>query len=521
MRATKHSKGGTPQVLLGRPIFQTAGFKLDYITNAFSFKVGNVEEIHHPKKPPALSKNFAHQVQLSKEDKDGGRQGDEAKERLKKGKGLRHSPPHVKKKKKDPMKKKVKIRKQGEESSREEREEEKEKRKLELKCKSVEDLIGKLYTFKKVLHHNDAMNHHLVKDQSKYVSKKGEHINGCVCTKLSPTKKNKKKEKNKEKEQNRELARPHDLKMPNFLSLEPPRVCAPLMVRPHASRARVMAPALKPNVISLSLSHFHSHFLSSSPNLSTPNLSYSHTNTQTSILVCDPRLPPIAKMDRKRKSIVAKGKGKLAMPPTWKSPRLAGLPPFLPPISPKSVLGPNKLLVLAIAAARVETRPKAQANIQAPVVEPPKDAKGKKTARIFVKPLRKRFSQRIIARGGPSWPKPKKVEVIDLISDEAEEAQEKEVAVEQPPLVANQEVLEDEDEDPNYEEEEDPEESVEPEETPSSWSLLSSFPATRELRPGEYGDPHKWNYDEDLEAQDLDSAEEEEEDRSTSSTSKD
>ncbi|MED6111756.1 hypothetical protein PIB30_055200 [Stylosanthes scabra] len=196
-------------------------------------------------------------------------------------------------------------------------------------------------------------------------------------------------------------------------------------------------------------------------------------------------------MDRKRKSVVVKGKGKLAMPPTRKSPRLAGLPPSLPPISPKSVLGPNKLLVLAIAATKVETRPKAQENIQAPVVKPPTDIEEKKTARISVKPLRKRFSQRLIAHGGPSRPKPKKIEVINLSSDEEEEAQEKEAAMEQPPLVANQEEPEDEEEDPNYEEEEeDPEESVEPEKAPSSWSLLSPFPATPELAPGEYDDPH-------------------------------
>ncbi|MED6107822.1 hypothetical protein PIB30_017904 [Stylosanthes scabra] len=108
--------------------------------------------------------------------------------------------------------------------------------------------------------------------------------------------------------------------------------------------------------------------------------------------------------------------------------------------------------------------------------------------------------------------------------------------MEQPPLVANQEEPEDEEEDPNYEEEEeeDPEESVEHEEAPSSWSLLSPFPATPELAPGEYDDPHYWNYDGDLDqwgtnvaggepaaAQDWDSAEEEEEDRSTSSTSTD
>ncbi|MED6106957.1 hypothetical protein PIB30_009563 [Stylosanthes scabra] len=201
-------------------------------------------------------------------------------------------------------------------------------------------------------------------------------------------------------------------------------------------------------------------------------------------------------MDRKRKSLVAKGKGKLAMPPTQKSPRLAGLPPSLPPVSPKFMLRPNKLLVLAIAAANVETHHKAQESVQAPVVEPLKDTKGKKDARISVKPLRNRFSQRIIARGGPSRPKPKKVEVIDLVSGEKEEAQAKEAALEQPPLVANQ----DEEEDPNYEEEEeeDPDESVVPEEAPSSWSLLSPFPATPELAPGEYDDPHYWNFDGDL-----------------------
>ncbi|MED6146533.1 hypothetical protein PIB30_035327 [Stylosanthes scabra] len=188
-------------------------------------------------------------------------------------------------------------------------------------------------------------------------------------------------------------------------------------------------------------------------------------------------------MDRKRKSLVAKGKGKLAMPPTRKSPRLAGLRPSSPPFSPKSVL--------AIAAAKVETYPKAQESVQAPVVEP----------------------------------KPKKVEVIDLVSDEEEEAQEKEAAMEQPPL-----------EDLNYEEkeEEDPEESVEPEEAPSSWSLLSPFPATPDLAPREYDDPHYWNYDGDLDqwgtnvaggesaaAQDWDSTVEEKEDHSTSSTSTD
>ncbi|MED6133763.1 hypothetical protein PIB30_031204 [Stylosanthes scabra] len=140
----------------------------DVVVKIGSLTVGNVEKVYYPKKPPAVNKKFAHQVQLSKEDKDERKQSEEAKTRLKRNKGLGSSPPHVKKKKKEPTKKKVKIRKQGEDNSKEEKEEEKEKRKLELECKSVEDLIGKLYAFKKVLHHNDAMNHHLVKDQCKW-----------------------------------------------------------------------------------------------------------------------------------------------------------------------------------------------------------------------------------------------------------------------------------------------------------------------------------------------------------------
>ncbi|MED6172244.1 hypothetical protein PIB30_048230 [Stylosanthes scabra] len=122
IRTTRHSKGGTPQVLLGKPTLKTARFKLDYITDTFSFKDGKVEEVYHPKRPPTLNKKFAHQVQLSSKDKGEGKKNEEAKEKLKRRKGLRHYPPHMKKKKKDPMKK------------------------------------------KKVLHHNDAMNHHLVKD---------------------------------------------------------------------------------------------------------------------------------------------------------------------------------------------------------------------------------------------------------------------------------------------------------------------------------------------------------------------
>ncbi|MED6195580.1 hypothetical protein PIB30_039184 [Stylosanthes scabra] len=166
------------------------------------------------------------------------------------------------------------------------------------------------------------------------------------------------------------------------------------MARPHASRARAMA-----------LAHPRGELGHIRPNLhkcvarSRPPLGARARPCVCTMAVLRPR--PSTWMDRKRKSEAAKGKGKLAMPPTRKSPRLAGLPNFVPPTSPKSVLGPNKLLVLAITADAVEIHPKARGTIQAPVEKPPTDIKGKKTARISVKLLRKRFSQRIIARGGP------------------------------------------------------------------------------------------------------------------------
>ncbi|MED6114549.1 hypothetical protein PIB30_081326 [Stylosanthes scabra] len=105
-------------------------------------KVGNVDEVYHPRKPSATSKKSAHQIQLKKEDKD--------------------------ERKRRPCKEEGENQEAGEDNSKEKKEEEEEKRRLELKCKSVEDLIGKLYVFKEVLHHSDAMTRHLVKDQSKW-----------------------------------------------------------------------------------------------------------------------------------------------------------------------------------------------------------------------------------------------------------------------------------------------------------------------------------------------------------------
>ncbi|MED6140621.1 hypothetical protein PIB30_095014 [Stylosanthes scabra] len=135
--------------------------------------------------------------------------------------------------------------------------------------------------------------------------------------------------------------------------------------------------------------------------------------------------------------MAAKGKGKLATPPTRKSPRLAGLPPSLPPTSPKSVLRPNKLLVLAIAVDAVRIHSKARESPQAP---------------------------RVIARGAPSRPKPTKIEVIDLVGDEEKEAAE-------------------EKKDPKPKDEEEEEDSEE-----ASASLTLPSPPKRPS--GAYDDPH-------------------------------
>ncbi|MED6224482.1 hypothetical protein PIB30_084517 [Stylosanthes scabra] len=109
------------------------------------------------------------------------------------------------------------------------------------------------------------------------------------------------------------------------------------------------------------------------------------------------------------------------------------------------MLRPNKILVLAIAADAVRIHSKAWESPQA---------------------------LRIIARGGPSRPKPTKNEVIDLVSDEEKEAAE-------------------EKKDPkpeNEEEEEDPEEA----------SASLTLPSPPKGPSGAYDDPHYWDYDGDL-----------------------
>ncbi|MED6115625.1 hypothetical protein PIB30_092482, partial [Stylosanthes scabra] len=154
------------QVKIGS--LSTAGFQLNYITETFSFKVGNVEETFHPERPPASSKKNAHKVQLDHEGKVGRKKSEDSWRQTEKGKGSGRTPPQTKKKKKSHVKRVTKARNREEGRSKGKIEEEKARRKIELKCASVDDLIDKLKAFKGALHNSKELNTHLVQDHSKW-----------------------------------------------------------------------------------------------------------------------------------------------------------------------------------------------------------------------------------------------------------------------------------------------------------------------------------------------------------------
>ncbi|MED6210215.1 hypothetical protein PIB30_062084 [Stylosanthes scabra] len=59
IKSTKREKGGTPQVLLGRPFLKTVGFKLIYYDEIFTF-----EMVHTKSNPLAKGKTKAHRLPL-------------------------------------------------------------------------------------------------------------------------------------------------------------------------------------------------------------------------------------------------------------------------------------------------------------------------------------------------------------------------------------------------------------------------------------------------------------------------
>ncbi|MED6125722.1 hypothetical protein PIB30_071387, partial [Stylosanthes scabra] len=165
-------------------------------------------------------------------------------------------------------------------------------------------------------------------------------------------------------------------------------------------------------------------------------------------------------MDHRRKQLTSKGKEKLITPPTRASPRLAAMKTPHSPASPVSLLQPKKLLVLAIAAKTLGSHSKVAGNLRTPIMGDSRTTKVRRTARIFVKPIKRRFSVRIVAKGVPSKVAPKEAEVIDIISDSEKDMRDDEAALELTAIdgAFNQE--DEEEEDPR-EEEEDPEEDPE------------------------------------------------------------
>ncbi|MED6187003.1 hypothetical protein PIB30_072244 [Stylosanthes scabra] len=174
-------------------------------------------------------------------------------------------------------------------------------------------------------------------------------------------------------------------------------------------------------------------------------------------------------MDRKRKQIMSKGKGKLIEPPTKKSPRLVVVQTSQTPVSPTFVLKPNKLVVLALAANTLTPHSKAVENIQAPITKSPKATKVGKTARMSVKPLERSDDEENPRDVGTVLRQTAKDTNVDQGDKEEEEDSEWE----------------------KEEEEEDPEEYVEEEEIPTSWSLPAPSTTASKRGDDEYNDPHR------------------------------
>ncbi|MED6182870.1 hypothetical protein PIB30_032793 [Stylosanthes scabra] len=121
-------------------------------------------------------------------------------------------------------------------------------------------------------------------------------------------------------------------------------------------------------------------------------------------------------MDRKRNQAALKGKEKVRAPPTRISPMLAALrAPQSPPLkmqTPPSRASPrltrlNPHLLQCTCSERLRT----------PIPEIPRMTKTRKTARISVKPVWRQFSERVIAKGGPSTVATKEKVVINDSSD--------------------------------------------------------------------------------------------------------
>ncbi|MED6164833.1 hypothetical protein PIB30_093922 [Stylosanthes scabra] len=167
IKSTKGKKGGTPQVLLGRPFLKTAGFKLIYYDEVFTFKVGNVIEIFHLTPPRKPRKKSLHQLQGSRRKGSPGRKAKMRKTprgRSNDEKGTRDAPTQFKGERKkislNNEKRKKKKKKEPDKGST--------KKKGVLNYLSFDGLLGKLTALKNVLRHNENIDTHLGKNNSKW-----------------------------------------------------------------------------------------------------------------------------------------------------------------------------------------------------------------------------------------------------------------------------------------------------------------------------------------------------------------
>ncbi|MED6109494.1 hypothetical protein PIB30_034089 [Stylosanthes scabra] len=178
-------KGGTPQVLLGRPFLKTAKFKLTYYDEIFTFSVGSAIETFHLIPPPNLQKKGIHQLQANNGRTQGGSSKEEKKTEAKVWKDSRgrshdvvseNSPSSKGKKKKVVLNPKNKKKKKKEpdgsnvkkDSKKKELNEDESEKKKPINCSSLSIFLGKLKVLKDVLCRNKSMDAHLVKNNSKW-----------------------------------------------------------------------------------------------------------------------------------------------------------------------------------------------------------------------------------------------------------------------------------------------------------------------------------------------------------------
>ncbi|MED6187050.1 hypothetical protein PIB30_072708 [Stylosanthes scabra] len=192
-------------------------------------------------------------------------------------------------------------------------------------------------------------------------------------------------------------------------------------------------------------------------------------------------------MDRKRNQATLKGKEEVRAPPTRMSPRLAALraprsplikmrtPPSRAsprlaalknsclPLSPTSVFGPKKLLVLAVAVPKPMLPPitHVQKDPETPIPEIPRVPKMRRTAWISVNPVWLQFPERVLAERRPSIAT---TEEKVVISDSSDSETSKKVEDDNRELVAMDKPFVQMEEVEEKEEEEDPEEDPEEEE---------------------------------------------------------